>query len=180
MFTDGPFLGATVKRYTPVGKAVLMGLGLVLTSAPAWCQQPSPVVEQVLKVEKGIAAASNADELRPFYADDVVLYDMLTPGEFHGWKAVHDDFAAQFAQIKNPKVEILSISAAAEGKMAYAYSTQRFSFDLPNGGPHTEIVFRQTDILKKVKGHWLVEHQHLSVPYDPASGKAVLSPPSKP
>jgi ketosteroid isomerase-like protein len=161
------------------GAAALFGL--VLVSAPALSQQapaaPAPSAkDEVMAVEKGIAAATNADDLAPYYAADVVLYDMIVPGEFHGWKAVHDDFAAQFAQVANPKVEIISITVWADGKTAAAFSTQRFSFDLPNNGPHSQVVFRQTDFLKKVKGHWLVKHQHISVPYDPATGKAVLTP----
>jgi ketosteroid isomerase-like protein len=155
----------------------LLATGLSMGTAPAWCDGAAASAKDgVLAAEKGLAAATNADELAPYYAADVVLYDMIAPGEFHGWKAVHDNFAAQFAQVRNAKVEILNITASAEGKSGYAYSTQRFSFDLPNGGAHMEITFRQTDILKKEKGHWLVVHQHLSVPYDPATGKAVLAP----
>jgi ketosteroid isomerase-like protein len=135
--------------------------------------------DEVMEVEHGIAAATNADQLTPYYAPDVVVYDMLVPGEFHGWPAAHDNFAAQFAQVRHPKVEIIDLTVVAGDTIAYAYSTQRFSFDLPDGGAHAQVIFRQTDGLKKINGKWKVTHQQLSVPYDPATGKAVLAPPAQ-
>ena len=40
-------------------------------------------------------------------------------------------------------------------------------------GTHTERG-RYTQILKKTNGKWRIWHEHFSVPYDPATGKAVL------
>jgi len=40
-------------------------------------------------------------------------------------------------------------------------------------GAHSELG-RYTQVLKKVNGKWLIWHEHFSVPYDPATGKAVL------
>lgn len=152
----------------------ILAAGVIMATVPAWAQASAK--DEVMKVEQGIAAVSNAEQLEPYYAPDIALYDMIVPGEFHGWKAVHEDFAAQFAAVKNPKVEIINIEAWAQGNVGFAYSTQKFSFDLPNNGQHTQVVFRQTDFLKRIKGKWLVVHQHISVPYDPATGKAQLTP----
>lgn len=168
-----------MKSSAVLGAGALLAASLLAVGGPAWSQQGG-AKDEVLAAEKGLAAATDADGLAPYYAKDVVLYDMITPGEFHGWKAVHDNFAAQFAQVRNVKVEILNITAGASGSSGWAFSTQRFSFDLPNNGPHSEVVFRQTDILKKIKGKWQVTHQHLSVPYDPATGKAQLTPAAAP
>lgn len=164
-----------MKANALLAAAALLAVNLMGVTSPAWSQTKS-AKDEVLATEKGLAAATTADELAPYYAQDIELYDMITPGVFHGWKAVHDDFAAQFAQVRNVKVEIVRIDIGVSGNMAYAYSTQRFTFDQPNNGPHGEIDFRQTDILKKVKGHWVVKHQHLSVPFDPATGKAQMVP----
>jgi ketosteroid isomerase-like protein len=40
------------------------------------------------------------------------------------------------------------------------------------------MAFRLTDVLRKVKGKWLIVHEHVSVPVDVATGKADLT--SKP
>jgi len=170
-----------MKPVTAKGTRALLGLGMIAVSTAAWCRQMPVAGDQVLRVEnEKIAAAASAADLKPYFTTDVVLYDMSAPAELHGWKSVRENFTARFAQVRNPKVEILTISAFAEGKLAYAYSTRRFSFDLPNHGPHREIVFRQTDILKKTRGGWRVEHQHLSLPCDPKTGNALPSPPQKP
>jgi hypothetical protein len=36
------------------------------------------------------------------------------------------------------------------------------------------MVIRTTDCVRKVKGKWLIVHEHNSVPVDPATGKADL------
>ena len=45
-------------------------------------------------------------------------------------------------------------------------------------GSKAEMNFRLTDCLKKIKGKWLIIHEHVSFPVDLATGKAdVLSKP---
>ena len=34
------------------------------------------------------------------------------------------------------------------------------------------LVFRFTDVLRKMNGKWLIVHEHLSFPVDPETGKA--------
>lgn len=162
-----------ISRMRSLSCAAAMFVALLSAAPAASAATPQ---EEVMKLEHGLASAINADQMTPYYAPDVVVYDMLAPGEYRGWPAAHDAFAAQFAQVRHPKVEILDLTVVAGDTIAYAYSTQRFSFDLPDGGAHAQVVFRQTDGLKKLNGLWKITHQQLSVPYDPATGKAVLAP----
>jgi ketosteroid isomerase-like protein len=46
-----------------------------------------------------------------------------------------------------------------------------------DGNP-IDMTLRLTDVLRKIKGKWLIVHEHVSVPVDVATGKADLT--SKP
>jgi quercetin dioxygenase-like cupin family protein len=43
-----------------------------------------------------------------------------------------------------------------------------------SGANSHRLRYRYTQILKRADGKWLIWHEHLSVPYDPETGKAVL------
>jgi ketosteroid isomerase-like protein len=62
----------------------------------------------------------------------------------------------------------------AKGGIGYAYGTQDFISDV-KGGPGLNFIFRETDIFVKKNGKWRLVHQHLSVPVDLASGRALIS-----
>jgi ketosteroid isomerase-like protein len=158
--------------------ALALASGLVVLGCGPARADTTPQ-DEVIAVEHGLADATSADQLAPYYAQDVVVYDMVSPGELHGWQAVHDNLAAQFARVRHPKTEILGLTVVADATLAYAYSTQRYSFEVPGSGQRMQLVFRQTDGLKKIEGQWLVAHQQLSVPYDQKTGMAVLAPPEK-
>ncbi|HEV7785554.1 MAG TPA: nuclear transport factor 2 family protein, partial [Thermoanaerobaculia bacterium] len=55
--------------------------------------------------------------------------------------------------------------------LGYARGIDRWVITGKDGKP-LEVVFRFTDVLKKIDGKWLIVHEHLSVPVDPATGQA--------
>ena len=75
----------------------------------------------------------------------------------------------------NLKTKILRMTVKVEGTMGYAHSVQEFISDVKGGGPPLDFIFRETDIFIKKAGQWRLVHQHLSVPVDLATGKAVLT-----
>ena len=42
-------------------------------------------------------------------------------------------------------------------------------------GQKSDLWVRAIDCYRKINGHWLVTHEHISVPVDLDSGKAVLN-----
>ena len=124
-------------------------------------------------LEHKCAAATSVDQLMTCYApgDDVVVYDIGTPREFDGQKAVRADFQNFFDTMKNPKVEFVSLHVVTDGNMALANSVQHFTGTDKSGKP-TEMTFRVTDVWQKQEGQWKMIHTHVSFPTDMASGKA--------
>jgi ketosteroid isomerase-like protein len=147
--------------------AALLGWGL---TAPAWAADPKA---EITELEHKCAAAPSADELMKCYdtSDDVIVYDLNTPREFDGVKAVREDFQVAFDAVKNPKIEFINLHVISDGKMAVAESVQHMT-GTDKGGKPIDSVFRVTDVWRKEKGSWKIIHTHVSFPVDMASGKA--------
>jgi len=60
------------------------------------------------------------------------------------------------------------------GNVAAAHYTLLMTWTDKSGGRSHRLRYRYTQILKRAGGKWLIWHEHLSVPYDPETGKAVL------
>ena len=68
-------------------------------------------------------------------------------------------------------VRDLTITVGAD--VAFGYALARISGTLKDGGRAAYWV-RWTTCLQKIDGNWLVTHDHVSVPLDFATGKALL------
>ena len=64
------------------------------------------------------------------------------------------------------------------GDLAYAHWIQRFTGP-EKDHPAQQMWLRITGCYKRSGGTWRIVHEHVSVPFDPMSGKAVLSPDSE-
>ncbi len=128
---------------------------------------------QITDLEHKCAATTTTDELMGCYttSDDLVVYDIGTPREFDGVKAVRGDFQHFFDTIKNPKVEFVSLHVVTDGRMGLANSVQHFTGTDQAGKP-VDMTFRVTDVWQKIAGQWKIIHTHVSFPTDMASGKA--------
>jgi ketosteroid isomerase-like protein len=128
---------------------------------------------QITDLEHKCASATTVDELMGCYdsTDEVVVYDVGTPREFDGPKAVRGDFQSFFDSIKNPKVEFVSLHVVSDGKMGLANSVQHFT-GTGKDGKAVDMTLRVTDVWRKEKGGWKIIHTHASFPVDMASGKS--------
>jgi len=129
----------------------------------------------IAEIEREMASAQGVEGVTRTWDDHVVYYD-IQPHHIVGKAAVVAEIAAQFQGVKNLRTKIVQLTVQAEGNMGYAFSTQNFIADATNGGPELNFLFRETDIFVKKEGQWRLVHQHLSVPIDFASGRAVWNP----
>jgi limonene-1,2-epoxide hydrolase len=145
----------------------------VAWAAKAGAAEPSSQA-QILQIEENMANVPTAAEALKYFDPDIVLDD-LTPGRVRGIKNVGTLIKAQFAAIKDVKVQILSISIDADSRLAYAYSLQKISMTYVQSNQPIGTVYRQVDCYHRVGGKWLIVYQQLSAPFDPVTGKAVLN-----
>src|SRR5579864_2259631 len=119
--------------------------------------------------------AKDTNAIMALYSStDLFVFDVVPPREYPSWDAYKKDFEALFAAFPGPVENKLSdLSITTDGTMAYAHNIQTVAFTVKDGSKFN-IVVRVSDVLRKVKGKWLIVHEHVSVPVDLATGKAVL------
>lgn len=109
-----------------------------------------------------------------YSSKDLFVFDVVPPREYPSWDAYKKDFEGLFAAFPGPVENKLSdLSIMTAGSMAYAHNIQTVAFTAKDGSK-VNLVVRVSDVLRKVNGKWLIVHEHVSVPVDLATGKAVL------
>jgi len=119
-------------------------------------------------------AAKDVDAIMALYADDVIAYDVVPPLQYSGKTEYRTDylqFLSQYAD--NVKVEVRDLHVRANGDLGYAAGLELLSGTLKNG-QKSELWVRFTSLFRKSGGRWLDFHDHVSVPADIESGKAML------
>ena len=102
---------------------------------------------------------------------------MIPPRQYVGAKAYAKDWTDFLGMFKSLKLEISDLSVTADGTMGFGHSIQRVTGTDTKGQP-VDLTVRVTDVYRKIKGNWLIVHEHVSVPVDLDTGKPDLS--SKP
>ena len=119
-------------------------------------------------------AAKDVDAIMALYADDVIAYDVVPPLQYVGkveYRTDYLQFLSQYAD--NVKVEVRDLHVGANGDLGYAAGLELLSGTLKNG-QKSELWVRFTSLFRKSGGRWLDFHDHVSVPADIESGKAML------
>jgi ketosteroid isomerase-like protein len=104
----------------------------------------------------------------------LTAYDLVPPLEYKGADAYRKDYADFFAQMDGPlHVEIRDTHIETAGDLALAYGLERITGKLKSGQP-LDIWVRYTSGFRRIGGEWRDIHDHVSVPADLDSGKAML------
>jgi uncharacterized protein (TIGR02246 family) len=119
-------------------------------------------------------AAKDVDAIMALYADDVVAYDVVPPLQYVGKAEYRSDYLQFLSQYgDNVKVEVRDLHVGANGDLGYAAGLELISGTL-KGGQKSELWVRFTSLFRKSGGRWLDFHDHVSVPADIETGKAML------
>src|SRR5262249_47452295 len=104
----------------------------------------------------------------------VVAYDFTPPLQYLGADAYRKDYEEFLAQYEGPiDTELHDLRIVAGGDVAFIHCLERISGTLKNG-QKSEVWVRATSGLRKFNGKWLIVHDHISVPVNFETGKAVL------
>jgi ketosteroid isomerase-like protein len=129
--------------------------------------------EAVRKVDVLVSTATTMEAGLSTFDKDVIQDDFFAP-QRRGVAEVRKDFDVYMNNYSTFKADILDMEVEVDGNLAVAMSHQHFTAKGKNGTPDLDAMIRQTDILKKRNGKWLITYQHLSVPIDIKTGKAVF------
>ena len=160
---------------------ILMSFALVTAQAET---KSSPSAKSKNAAETGIRdwldrfakafSEKNLEAIMAFYADDVVAYDVVPPLQYVGKDAYRKDYEQFLALYEgNLHVEVRDLHIGTSGDLGFATGLELISGVLKNG-QKSDIWIRFTSLYRKTNGHWLDFHDHISVPADMESGKAML------
>jgi ketosteroid isomerase-like protein len=116
----------------------------------------------------------NIDGIMALYADDVVAYDVVPPLQNVGKEAYRKDIESFLRQYEgNLRFEVRDLHVGVKCDLGYATGLELISGTLKSG-QKSEVWLRFTSLFRKANGQWLDFHDHISVPADIESGKAML------
>jgi len=115
----------------------------------------------------------DVDSILALYTDDVVAYDVVPPLQYVGKAEYRVDYQQFFSQYDSLHVEIRDLHIGTSGDLAYASGLELISGTFKNGRK-SNVWLRFTSLFRKSDGRWLDFHDHVSVPADIESGKAML------
>jgi ketosteroid isomerase-like protein len=129
-------------------------------------------VEQLAEAIRG----ADLEGVKLRYAPDVVSFDAGPRLQDVGADAKSKNWIAAFTLFQRPlSFEVRELTITVGGDMAFAHSFNRLSGTLKDGTRGGGFWVRATYCLRKIDGNWLIAHDHVSVPVDPSSGKALVN-----
>jgi ketosteroid isomerase-like protein len=143
-------------------------ISLLLLLTPAALSAASKDDAEIRSAVKNFTAAANALDLNrtmACYADrpDISVFSPGPSEPAVGFTAVRKNWSDFFALLKSNHSELSDIAVESDGKIAFAYFTTTEEIVMKDG-TRVKPLFRSTLIFEKINGHWLIIHEHKSVP----------------
>jgi ketosteroid isomerase-like protein len=140
--------------------------------------RPEPHLRSLIDEWNEALRAKDVTGRTAHYADDVLVFDVITPIQQRGLDALKQRLAQWFATFDGPiDSDVHDLQIAADDQVAFCHSLQRFRGSLKNGGT-LDMLVRYTTCLRKIGDGWAVTHEHASTPFDPATGLALAATPA--
>lgn len=133
-------------------------------------------IHQLLDNWSKAFGAKDVDGVMAMYAPGAALtaYDIVPPLQYKGFDAYKKDYADFFAQFDGPiQVGIADEHLEVSGDLAVDYALEHITGKMKDGKP-ADVWLRATSVFKRINGQWRDIHDHISVPADMATGKAVM------
>jgi uncharacterized protein (TIGR02246 family) len=118
--------------------------------------------------------AKDIDGALAHVAPDVVAFDVVNPLGYRGVGAIRQRLTQWLSSFAGPiGYELRDLSITASDDVAFSHSLSQVRATLTNG-QKLEMWWRATVCYRKIDGRWLITHEHSSVPFDTATGKASI------
>jgi ketosteroid isomerase-like protein len=154
--------------------------GAIAASLCATAQATPSDDAQIRALESRFAASFNAKDVNSImkaYVPDnrLVVFDVVPPRQYVGAEAYRKDWEGFLSGLKGPvKFDITDLYVLTDGPLGYSHSIQHVQGTDAKDQP-IDLTVRVTDVYRKIKGSWLIVHEHVSVPVDLNTGKPDLS-----
>jgi uncharacterized protein (TIGR02246 family) len=116
-------------------------------------------------VENWAKAVRNRDmnAILAFHSENFVMYDVPEPFQSVGLNTYRETWEMFFKYTKEGVFDIQELNIIADEKIAFAFGRMQCS-DKSNNEEFAPLDFRLTIGFQKIKGQWMVLHEHHSIP----------------
>lgn len=126
------------------------------------------------------AAAKDIDRVMAPIADDVISYEHEAPLQYTGSQAVREVCQRGFDVMQGSFTwTVPDLQVVVRGDLAVTWGLNHMQTLFPDGR-RIDQWSRGTRIFRRIDNRWLMIHQHVSYPYDPATGLAQMELAPKP
>ena len=134
-------------------------------------QELRDLVDERVRAVRGRDSATLA--ARP--AEDVITFDVLPPLNSRGSQATVEHLQAWFDGYDGPiDYSAHDVQASAQGDLGFCSFLYHVGGTLKTGD-QVNMWVRATLCCRRIDGRWRIVHDHESVPFDPATGQALIS-----
>ncbi len=127
-------------------------------------------------IENQITAVRKKDVegILPFYSKDVIQFDVVNPLEYKGSDGIKKRMQEWFGSfIGDIGIDAVELEITANETLGFAHCLKHVNGKTKNG--ELDMYWRETMCFEKINDAWSITHQHSSVPFDTANGKASLN-----
>ncbi len=127
------------------------------------------------RVENLIEAVrtKDLDTVKTIFAPDLVSFDIEPPLQHLGAEVKWKNWVAVFEAFQEIDYATRDLAITVSGDLAVVHSVNRISGAMHNGNK-IGYWLRWTACFRRIDGDWLIAHDHVSVPTDFATGRAML------
>lgn len=131
-------------------------------------------IRHIVEAQARAIGEGDADAALADYAPGLVSFDVLPPLRSRGLDTVRKRLEEWFASYDGPiGCETHGLEVDAAGDIGFCYGLQRFTGTLTDG-TEIDMWVRRTLCLRRIEGRWLIVHEHMSDPFDPETGLALI------
>jgi len=150
------------------------GLGSQLRAQAKSTADDKAAIEALYKDFNDAFNKRDLNGIMAVYAPVLFVFDAIPPRQYPSWNAFKKDWEALLAAYPGPVTSSISdLSITVVGPVAYTHCIDDSTLTAKDGSKLHGVV-RATDVLRKIKGKWLIVQEHVSFPVDLATGKADL------
>lgn len=107
------------------------------------------------------------------YSPDIVWFDFMAPLRHAGKGAYSKLWEKCLASYEGPiEIEIRDLNITVGNDVGFSHSLNRFTGAMKNGQKYN-FWFRWTACFRRIDGRWMVAHEHISMPFDMETNKAL-------
>jgi ketosteroid isomerase-like protein len=106
--------------------------------------------------------------------DSLFVFDVIPPRQYVGVNAYREDWKSVLASFNGPiGAQISDLRITSSSNLGFGHSIQHIT-GTDHSGKNIDWTLRVTDCYRKIKGKWLIVHEHYSVPVDLQTAQADL------